>query len=99
MGQKTNSIIFRSGLKNSDWRFKYINKNSEESSIFLYKNIEIQNYVNKICKNYNILVTNCRIEHTQSTIKIFFFFFKLNNTNHKIKNDLNDKQIIYRLYE
>ena len=77
MGQKTNSIIFRAGLKNSDWRFKYINKNSEESSLFLYKNIEIQNYVNKICKNYNILVTDCRIEHTQSAIKIFFFILNL----------------------
>lgn len=94
MGQKTNSIIFRAGLKNSDWRFKYINKNSEESSLFLYKNIEIQNYVNKICKNYNILVTDCRIEHTQSAIKIFFFYFKLNNTNHKIQKDLNNKQIL-----
>lgn len=94
MGQKINSTIFRAGLKNSDWRFKYINKNSEESSIFLYKNIEIQNYVNKICKNYNILVTNCRIEHTQSAIKILIFFYRLNNTHQKIKNDLNDKQII-----
>ena len=48
MGQKVNATIFRAGLKNSECNFKYVNQNSEESSIFLHKNIELQNYINKI---------------------------------------------------
>lgn len=79
MGQKVNATIFRSGLKNTKWCFKYTDKNKEESSIFLYKNIEIQNYINKIFKDFNIFVKNCEIEHTDSTIKILITFFRFKN--------------------
>ena len=75
MGQKVNATIFRAGLKNTEYSFKYTAKNSEESSIFLYKNIEIQNYINKIFKDFNIFVKNCKIEHTTSQVKILIFFF------------------------
>ena len=87
MGQKINATIFRSGLKNSDWSFKYTNQNSEESSIFLYKNIEIQNYINKIFKHYDIFVTNCKIEHTTSTVKILIFICKLNFAKNKLETN------------
>lgn len=91
MGQKVNATIFRSGLKNSEWCFKYINQNQEESSIFIYKNIEIQNYIYKIFKNHNIFIKNCKIEHTTSTVKILIFFYQLNSLNEKTKNT---KQLI-----
>lgn len=91
MGQKVNSIIFRSGLKNSESRFKYIEKNSEESSIFLYKNIEIQNYINKIFKNYNIYIKDCNIEHTETSINIFISYFEFKHNNKSLyKNNLEN---------
>lgn len=88
MGQKVNATIFRAGLKNTEYSFKYIAKNPEESSIFLYKNIEIQNYINKIFKNYNIFIKNCKIEHTTSQVNILIFFFRF-------KSQLNQHQLGY----
>ena len=41
MGQKTNSIITSLSLKNSNRNLKYMEKNKEESSLFVYKNIKI----------------------------------------------------------
>lgn len=88
MGQKVNATIFRAGLKNAEYSFKYTTKNSEESSIFLYKNIEIQSYINKIFKDFNIFVKNCKIEHTTSQVKILIFFFPL-------QSQLNKPQLGY----
>lgn len=93
MGQKVNSIIFRSGLKNSQWNFKYIEKNKEESSIFLYKNIEIQKYVDEIFKRFNIFIKNCDIEYTDSNVNIIisFYEFKYKNNNLYLNNSLIQK--------
>lgn len=76
MGQKTNSSIFRLGLKNAEWKYKYIEKNIEESSLLLFKNIEIKNYINNIFKHYNFLVHNCNIEYTQTTANVVISFYK-----------------------
>ena len=46
MGQKVNSNIFRLGLTNNlQWKSKYIEKNLEESTLYIYKNFKIQNYL------------------------------------------------------
>ena len=85
MGQKVNSTVFRSNLKNYDWHFKYSNQNLEESTIFLYKNIEIQNYVTQLFKTHNIIVKNFKIEHTNHTVNILIYFYKLKSSNSIIK--------------
>ena len=77
MGQKVNSSIFRLGLKTTEWKYKYIEKNPEESSRFLYKNIEIKNYINNIFKRYNILLNSCKIEYTQTAVNVIVSFYEL----------------------
>ena len=74
MGQKTNASIFRLGLKNSEWKYKYIEKNTEESSIFLYKNLEIESYINNVFKLYGLITHNCRIEYTQTEANVFISY-------------------------
>jgi hypothetical protein len=83
MGQKTNASIFRLGLKNSEWKYKYIEKNAEESTIFLYKNIEITNYINTIFKYYNLLIHSCKIEYTYNTANILIYFYEAKNITSK----------------
>lgn len=98
MGQKTNSTIFRLNLKNSEWKYKYIEKNKEESSIYLYKNIEIKNYLDKIFKYYGLLIHNYKIEVNNNKINIFISFYeKLLETNKFYKKNttiLNNKKLI-----
>ena len=84
MGQKTNASIFRLGLKNSEWKYKYIEKNAEESTIFLYKNIEITNYINTIFKYYNLLIHSCKIEYTYNTANILIYFYESKNITSKV---------------
>jgi len=47
MGQKTNAHIFRLGTKKKNWDSKHIGKTKEESSFYVYKNLEIQKYLNR----------------------------------------------------
>jgi ribosomal protein S3 len=86
MGQKTNTSIFRLGLKNSEWTYKYLEKNSEESTIFLYKNIEINNYIDIIFKHYNLLIHSCKIEYTQNSANVLISFFELKTLNNNPTN-------------
>ena len=67
MGQKTNPTIFNLSLKNAEWKSKYIEKNKEESSLFLYQDIEIRNYLDQVFKNFGLLIHNCKIEYGQET--------------------------------
>ncbi len=97
MGQKTNPTIFRLGLKNTEWNQKYFEKNSEESTLYLYKNIEIQDYIDTIFNNYNFLIHSCKIEYNynKSNIIIFYYDFKNINTNYNLNNKLNKNYITY----
>lgn len=89
MGQKTNASFFRLSLKNSEWNYKYIEKNKEESTLYLYKNIEIYDYIDTIFKQYNFLVHNCKIEYTHDTANVLISYYELKN----IKSSLNDTNI------
>lgn len=76
MGQKTNPTIFNLSLKNAEWKSKYIEKNVEESSIFLYKDIEIRNYLNQAFNKYGLMVHSCRIDYNQNSTTLLIAFFE-----------------------
>ena len=76
MGQKTNSTTFSLSLKNAEWKSKYVEKNLEESSILLHKNIEIRNYLNRIFKLHGLIIHNCKIEYNHTTASFFVTFFE-----------------------
>lgn len=94
MGQKTNPTIINLSLKNSEWKFKYIEKNIEESSLLFYKNLEVDSYISNVFNNYGILIHSCNIEHNNSEVNINILFANLdygsikNSTVNKIVNDL-----------
>ena len=45
MGQKINPHILRLGTNQKEWNNKYLEKNIEESSFYVFKTLEIQKYV------------------------------------------------------
>lgn len=79
MGQKVNQSIFRVGQNNNEWDYKYIEKNVEESSLQLYKNVETINFIHNFFKQYNILLHSCKIEYTQMSVNVIIYFFNLNS--------------------
>lgn len=92
MGQKVNQSIFRLGVNDSEWNYKYLEKTSEESSLFLYKNINILNYINNTFKFYNILLHSYKIEYTKISLNIIVYFFDLNT--HTSEESTSKKKLI-----
>lgn len=71
MGQKTDARIFRQGINKKNWELKHIEKNNEESSLYLYKTLEIQKYLNRFFGLYKIKIHNCKIFYSDSSLQIF----------------------------
>lgn len=76
MGQKVNSTIFNLSLPDSEYNSKYLEKNKEESTLFLYKDLEIKNYINRIFEINGYIVHTLKIEYSTVKIKIFIKLYK-----------------------
>ena len=90
MGQKANSKILRLAINNNDWESKYLDKTLEESSLFVYQDIEIRNYIDRFLNLHGLLLYKCHTIRTDSNLKIFISYFTLLESISKI-NILNDK--------
>lgn len=75
MGQKTDARIFRLGVIKKNWELKYIEKNLEESSLYLYEILEIQKYLNRFFGLYKIKIHNCKICYSDSCLHLFISFY------------------------
>lgn len=84
MGQKVDARIFRLGICKKNWEQKYIEKNNEESSLYLYKTLEIQKYINRIFELYKIKIHNCKIFYSDNSLQIFISFYITEKTIHII---------------
>ena len=86
MGQKTNSNIFRLGIKHTEWISKYQEINTEESTFIVNNDLEIRNYINRICEINNLIIDSCKIRYNRTNINIYLTYYILehsDNTNSK----------------
>ena len=88
MGQKTDARIFRLGVTKKNWESKYIEKNNEESSLYLYKTLEIQKYLNRFFGLYKIKIHNCKIFYSENVLQIFISFYLTAKTLYIINKNL-----------
>lgn len=77
MGQKSNSNSLRIGINNNSWSSKYLGKNSEESTLFVFQDLEIRNYINRFFYLHGLLIDKCSIQRSDSSLKIFVSYFNL----------------------
>lgn len=75
MGQKINANFFRLGVQKKNWELKYFEKNQEESSFYLYKNLEIQKYLKRFFQLHKIKVHNCKVCYTTYSLEIVISFY------------------------
>lgn len=75
MGQKVDARIFRLGISKKNWEQKYIEKNKEESSLYLYSTLEIRKYINRIFDLYRIKTHNCKILYSHNFLQLFISFY------------------------
>lgn len=92
MGQKIDARIFRLGIRQKNWEQKYIEKNNEETSLYLYKTLEIQKYINRIFALYKIKIHNCKIFYSENSLQIFISFYLTEKTINTIDKSLTKYQ-------
>jgi ribosomal protein S3 len=100
MGQKINPIVFRIGFKHNEWKLKYLGKNKEESSYFLYQNLEIKKYITVIFEFYGLIINDCFIERSESKLHIsvdFFITSKFSKKFRKSTRSLKFKKIFFKI--
>jgi len=87
MGQKTDARIFRKGVKKNNWEVKYIEKSNEDFSLYVYKTLEIQKYLNRFFGLYKIKIHSCKIFYSDSSLQIFISFYVTTKTMYVIKKN------------
>jgi ribosomal protein S3 len=75
MGQKTNSNILRLSLKKNEWKSKYIEKLSEDSTLFIYNNLEVRKYLDRFFHLHGLILHNCKINYSNEAVNIFVCYF------------------------
>jgi len=102
MGQKTNSNIFRLGIKNTEWVSKYQEINPEESTFLVNNDLEIRNYLNRVCEINGLIVDSCKIRYNKTNINIYITYYVLeqSNLNHSksLINFLNSLAISLNIF-
>ena len=94
MGQKTDiKNIFQIGKNNKNyvWDSKYFEKKKNESNTFIFQNLEIKKFIEKILKDNGLILYKYKINFLESNIKIFISYLKLPKSQ-TIITQINNKQ-------
>ena len=75
MGQKINPHILRLGTNQKEWNNKYLEKNIEESSFYVFKTLEIQKYISRFFFLHGLLVHTCKIRYTDNNLNLHISFY------------------------
>jgi len=96
MSQKIDASLFRRILKKYEWDSKYTKLNKEESSLLLYKDIQIKHFINKIFEDNGLLIMTCKLEYSVSRviIKISFVNHDINAQKLFIKDIVNNNIVV-----
>lgn len=69
-----------------NWKFKYLEKNTQESHAYVFKSLELKNYLQKLINNYNlktattkimVMVNDYNLSFSDSTIYIVISIYKI----------------------
>lgn len=78
MGQKANSLILRANQKNYELGVKYIYSNFEESTVLLYKSLEINLYIRRLFKLFGLIIHTLSFEYSKEVILVTIFTVRKN---------------------
>ena len=73
-GKRTNPNIFRLG-KISDWKYKYFEKKSNESSVYAFKNLEIKKFITQFLNVNGLLIHDIKLYYFNNVLHISVSYF------------------------
>ena len=74
MGQKTNPNILKIG-KIKEWKSKYIEKKSTESSTIIFRDLEIKKFICHFFTKNNLKIQNYRIYYSESSLHVYISYY------------------------
>lgn len=85
MAQTTNAIVFRLGIKNNEWNYRYFEKSKEEFTLYNYQNIQIQNYLKQYLNKYGLILHRIRFSFNLTNLHIFVSYISTKKSIFLIK--------------
>jgi len=92
MGQKINPTIFRLGF-NKTWKTEFFEKKNRELPLYVFKDLEIRNYIERVLETYGILLHDYKHHYNGSTLNLYISYFIASDFILN-KKEVNDKVII-----
>lgn len=77
---------------NKNWKSKYVEKNINESHAYIFKSLEIKQYLQKIFKNQGFTLHTYKLNFSNSTINIFISVYKTEQANYIEKQNNSSKK-------
>jgi Ribosomal protein S3, C-terminal domain len=74
MGQKTNPNILRLGIT-KHWKTEFFEKKKKELPLYIYKDLEIQSYIERFLESKGILVYDYNQFYSNNTLNLYISFF------------------------
>ena len=74
MGQKINPTIFRLGV-NKTWKTEFFEKKNHELPLYVFKDLEIRNYIERVLETYGIIVHDYKQHYNGSTLNLYVSYF------------------------
>ena len=105
MAQKINPTIFRLGF-NKTWKTEFFEKKNDELPLYVFKDIEMKNYIERFLEIYGIILHDYKHYHNNSTLNLYISYFvtsdflfdrKKINERITIKNIVNEVKIVENL--
>jgi len=95
MGQKTNANIFRLNSQlNREWKSKYKVATAEESSLFVYNDLQYRTYIKQFLNRYGLIFHDYKVYHSNSSIYIYISYFVTRNSLFHINNIKSDQKML-----
>jgi len=89
MAQKINPTIFRLGF-NKTWKTEFFEKKKDELPLYLFKDIEMKNYIERVLEVYGIILHDYKHYHNNSTLNLYIAYFITSDFSLDKKN-INEK--------
>jgi len=78
MGQKTNPNILRVG-KIKEWKSKYIEKKSTESSTVIFRDLEMKKFIFQIFAKNGLKIQNYRLYYSENSLHLYISYYNYFN--------------------
>jgi len=92
MGQKVNPTIFRLGF-NKTWKTEFFEKKNNELPLYVFKDLEIRNYIERVLETYGIILHDYRHHYNGPALNIYISYFITSDFLFN-KKEVNEKIII-----